>query len=50
LRGDALERPSQLDLGLEQPVALAAVFARLAGKADVVLSGQGRMSLRRTPR
>src|SRR5262249_23696361 len=35
LRGDALDRPAQLDLRLEQPVALAAVLAGLARKADV---------------
>jgi hypothetical protein len=33
--GDALARPAQLDLRLEQPIALLAVLAGLAGKADV---------------
>jgi hypothetical protein len=36
LRGDALDRPAQLHLGLEQAVALAAVLGRLAREAEVV--------------
>jgi hypothetical protein len=35
LCGDALDRPSKLDLGLEQPIACAAVLAGLAGEAGV---------------
>jgi hypothetical protein len=35
LCGDALGRPPELNLGLEQPVTFSAVLAELAGKADV---------------
>ena len=40
LRRDALDRPPELDLGLEQPVAFAPVLAGLAWKADVRVSRQ----------
>jgi hypothetical protein len=35
LRGDPLDRAPELDLGLEELVALTAVVAELAGKTDV---------------
>jgi hypothetical protein len=35
LRGDPFDRPPELDLGLEEPVAFAAVLAGLARKTDV---------------
>jgi hypothetical protein len=35
LGGDLLDRTPELDLGLEKPVAFAAVFAGLGGKTDV---------------
>jgi hypothetical protein len=41
LFGDALGCPAKVDLGLEQPVALAAVLDRLAGEAGVRVCRQG---------
>jgi hypothetical protein len=40
LRGDALDRPPEIDLGLEQAVTRATVLARLARKADVRICRQ----------
>jgi hypothetical protein len=42
LRGDPLDRPPKLDLGLEEPVAFVAVLAGLAGKTDVRVYRQRR--------
>jgi hypothetical protein len=38
--GDPLDRTAELDLGLEELVALAAVLAGLAGKTDVTVYRQ----------
>lgn len=35
MRGDLLDCTPELELGLEEPVAFAAVFAGLAGKTNV---------------
>jgi hypothetical protein len=35
LRGDPLDRAPELDLGLEELVALTAILGGLAGKTDV---------------
>jgi len=40
LRSDPLDRTAQLDLGVEQAIALAPVLVRLAREADVVVSRQ----------
>jgi hypothetical protein len=46
LRGDPLDRPSELDLGLVEPAAFAAVLAGLAGKR---MSGSAGSDAKSTP-
>jgi hypothetical protein len=40
LCGDVLGQATQIDLGLEQPVTLAAILAGLTGKTDVRICRQ----------
>lgn len=41
LRGDSLDRPTDLDLGFEEPISRVAVLLGFTGEADVGIEWQG---------